>query len=133
RIPIQFIIIFFIAFLALTSILTFNKKIDVTDGDIGFRTVSFIPESTENGIECDFNKFDGVRKIYEFTAKEGDIINIKYQSNNLKMDILDGKNNIIQDFDVNEEYDVDLTFKEPSEYSINIYGKGNNGNFKIEL
>lgn len=49
------------------------------------------------------------------------------------MAILDGKNNIIQDFDVNKEYDVDLTFKEPSEYSINIYGKGNNGNFKIEL
>lgn len=42
RIPIQFLIILFIAFLALTSILTFNKKIDVTDGDIGFRTVSFI-------------------------------------------------------------------------------------------
>jgi len=131
--PIKIFIISIIALLALTSLLTSRRKIDVTNQDIGFRTVSFIPESTENGTKCDYNKFDGVRKLYEFSAKEEDVVNIKYQSDTLKMAILDNENNIIHDFDINEEHDVDLVFKKSSKFSINIYGKGKNGSFKIEI
>lgn len=133
RVPIKIFIISIIALLALTSLLTSRRKIDVTNQDIGFRTVSFIPESTGNGMKCDFNKFDGVRKLYEFSAKEEDVVNIKYQSDTLKMAVLDNENNIIHDFDINEGYDVDLVFKKSGKFSINIYGKGKNGSFEIEI
>jgi hypothetical protein len=110
-----------------------NKKVDVTQSDASFSVVKYSSNPVTNGIKVNFTDFTGVKELYVLTMHKGDIVNINYKSNGIKMAILDDKYNIVHNFnaDVNNSYN--LKSNNYGKFFIRIYGSDASGNFQLQL
>ncbi|MBU3157338.1 hypothetical protein [Clostridium estertheticum] len=134
KLSIKVLVAFVLCFLIIGGIYFFNNnKVDVTKKKASFSVLSFTGESITNGTKVSFINFKGVRELYVLTMNKGDIVNIKYTSNGLKMAIVDDKYNIVKDFNVDVDNNYNLKCENRGKYFVRIYGKKESGNFQLQF
>lgn len=130
----KYLIIIEIFSLTVGYVIIFNNvRWDITNKYAGLHALNVMYEPAENSMNVNFTGFKGVQEIYEITMDKGDIINIQYESDGLKMAILDEQYNVVKDFDVDIDYDVDFECETSGKYLMKVYGDKENGEFAIHL
>lgn len=119
------IIFVFVAIIAIKIMFSIDYNED------SLKMVKIRTEKTDSGVKCTFKEFKGAKSVYTLNMDKGDLINIRFKSDGIKLAIVDKDDKALEKIDGQDQTELEFKSKKEGSYLIVVYGKKKNGSFEI--